>query len=140
VDRIDAMKVFVAVLDEGGLRKAGRKLGKSPAAMSRALAFLEARVGITLLHRTARSFKLSEAGERYAIVCRHVLRSGHSWISPCLVSRRIFLALPTISRGSNAAFNRIEGMHTEERGNGLARLYPVGRLGPVICRGNDQVC
>src|SRR5262245_57324692 len=73
VDRIDAMKVFIAALDEGGLRKAGRKLGRSPAAISRALGFLEAHVGVTLLHRTTRSFKLSEAGERYAIVCRRVI-------------------------------------------------------------------
>ncbi|WP_334402186.1 LysR family transcriptional regulator [Bradyrhizobium sp. AZCC 2289] len=73
MDRIDAMKVFIAALDEGGLRKAGRKLGRSPAAISRALAFLEAHVGVTLLHRTTRSFKLSEAGERYAAVCRRVI-------------------------------------------------------------------
>src|SRR5258706_16351383 len=67
------MKVFIAALDEGGLRKAGRKLGRSPAAISRALAFLEAHVGVTLLHRTTRSFKLSEAGERYAVVFRRVI-------------------------------------------------------------------
>src|SRR3979490_713848 len=67
------MKVFIAALDEGGLRKAGRKLGRSPAAISRALAFLETHVGVTLLHRTTRSFKLSEAGERYAVVCRRVI-------------------------------------------------------------------
>ncbi|KJC50588.1 LysR family transcriptional regulator [Bradyrhizobium sp. LTSP849] len=73
MDRIDAMKIFVATLDEGGLRKAGRKLGRSPAAISRALASLEAHVGVTLLHRTTRSFKLSDAGERYALVCRRVI-------------------------------------------------------------------
>src|SRR5260221_4195037 len=67
------MKVFIAALDEGGLRKAGRKLGRSPAAISRALAFLETHVGVSLLHRTTRSFRLSEAGERYAIVCRRVI-------------------------------------------------------------------
>jgi DNA-binding transcriptional LysR family regulator len=73
VDRIDAMKVFVAALDEGSLAGAGRKLGRSPAAVSRAIAFLEARVGAELLHRTTRSIKLSEAGERYALACRRVL-------------------------------------------------------------------
>src|SRR5260221_12694258 len=67
------MKVFIAALDEGGLRKAGRKLGRSPATISRALAFLETHVGVSLLHRTTRSFKLSEAGERYAVVCRRVI-------------------------------------------------------------------
>ena len=73
MDRIDAMKVFVAALDEGSLAGAGRKLGRSPAAVSRAMAFLEDHVGAALLHRTTRSIKLSEAGERYAVACRRVL-------------------------------------------------------------------
>jgi DNA-binding transcriptional LysR family regulator len=73
VDRIDAMKVFIAALDEGSLGAAGRKLGRSPAAVSRAVAFLENHVGMQLLHRTTRSIKLSEAGERYAAACRRVL-------------------------------------------------------------------
>jgi DNA-binding transcriptional LysR family regulator len=73
MDRIDAMKVFVAALDEGSLAAAGRKLGRSPAAVSRAVTFLEDRVGVQLLHRTTRLIKLSEAGERYAVACRRVL-------------------------------------------------------------------
>jgi len=73
MDRIDAMKVFVVALDEGSLAGAGRKLGRSPAAVSRAIAFLEAHVGAELLHRTTRSIKLSEVGERYAASCRRVL-------------------------------------------------------------------
>ena len=67
------MKVFVATLDEGSLAGAGRKLGRSPAAVSRAIAFLEAHVGTQLLHRTTRSIKPSDAGERYAVACRRVL-------------------------------------------------------------------
>jgi DNA-binding transcriptional LysR family regulator len=73
MDRIEAMKVFVAALDEGSLAGAGRKLGRSPAAVSRALAFLEGHVGAPLLHRTTRSSRLSEAGERYAAACRRLL-------------------------------------------------------------------
>jgi DNA-binding transcriptional LysR family regulator len=73
MDRIDAMKVFVSAVDEGSLAAAGRRLGRSPAAVSRAIAFLEAHVGAELLHRTTRSLKLSEAGERYAAACRRVL-------------------------------------------------------------------
>ena len=73
MDRLDAMKVFVVTLDEGSLAAAARKLGRSPAAVSRAIAFLEERVGTELLHRTTRSIKLSEAGERYAAICRRVL-------------------------------------------------------------------
>src|SRR5258708_11025882 len=64
------MKIFVAALDEGSLAGAGRRLKRSPTAVSRAVAFLEAHVGVELLHRTTRSIKLSEAGERYAVAWR----------------------------------------------------------------------
>jgi DNA-binding transcriptional LysR family regulator len=73
MDRIDAMKVFVSAVDEGSLAGAGRRLGRSPAAVSRAIAFLEAHVGTELLHRTTRALKLSEAGERYVAACKRVL-------------------------------------------------------------------
>ena len=73
MDRIDAMKAFVAAIDEGSLIGAGRKAGRSHASVSRAIAFLEARAGSELLHRTTRSIRLSEAGERYAVVCRRIL-------------------------------------------------------------------
>jgi DNA-binding transcriptional LysR family regulator len=73
MDRIDAMRVFIAALDAGSLAGASRKTGRSAAAVSRAVAFLEAHVGVALLHRTTRSLKLSEAGERYAFACRKIL-------------------------------------------------------------------
>ena len=73
MDRIEAMKVFIATLDEGSLAGAGRLLKRSPAAVSRSIAFLEAHVGVELLHRTTRTIRLSEAGERYAAACRRIL-------------------------------------------------------------------
>src|SRR5688572_3771668 len=73
MDRIDAMRVFVTALDAGSLAGAGRRLGRSPAAVTRAIAFLENYVGTPLLHRTTRTIRLSEAGERYAAACRRVL-------------------------------------------------------------------
>jgi DNA-binding transcriptional LysR family regulator len=73
MDRLDAMKVFVATVDEGSLAGASRKLGRSPAAVSRAIAYLEEHVGAPLLHRTTRSIKLSEAGTRYATASRRIL-------------------------------------------------------------------
>ncbi|HWT98349.1 MAG TPA: LysR family transcriptional regulator [Terriglobales bacterium] len=73
MDRIDAMRVFVAALDEGSLAGAGRRLRKSPTAVSRAIALLESHVGAELLHRTTRTIRLSEAGERYAAACRRIL-------------------------------------------------------------------
>lgn len=73
MDRIEAMRVFIAALDEGSLAGAGRRLGRSPAAVTRAIDFLEAHVGVQLLHRTTRSIRVSEAGTRYAAACRRIL-------------------------------------------------------------------
>jgi DNA-binding transcriptional LysR family regulator len=73
MDRIDAMKIFVTAVDEGSLAGAARRLKRSPTAVSRALTFLETRLGVELLHRTTRTLKLSETGERYAAACRRLL-------------------------------------------------------------------
>jgi DNA-binding transcriptional LysR family regulator len=73
VDRIDAMKVFVTAVEEGSLAGAARRLKRSPTAISRALNLLEQHVGVELLHRTTRSLRLSEAGQRYVEACRRVL-------------------------------------------------------------------
>lgn len=73
IDRLEAMRVFVTALDEGSLACAGRRLSRSPAAMTRAIAALERHVGARLLHRTTRGLQLTEAGEQYAAVCRRVL-------------------------------------------------------------------
>jgi len=73
VDRFEAMKVFVTAVEEGSLAAAGRRLKRSPAAVTRAIAALEGRIGAELLHRTTRALKLSEAGGRYVVACRRVL-------------------------------------------------------------------
>jgi DNA-binding transcriptional LysR family regulator len=67
------MKVFVTAVEEGSLAGAARRLKRSPTAISRALALLEQHVGVELLHRTTRTLKLSEAGQRYIEACRRVL-------------------------------------------------------------------
>jgi DNA-binding transcriptional LysR family regulator len=73
IDRLDTMRVFVTALNEGSLARASQRLGRSPAAVTRAIAALESHVGTTLLHRTPRRLQLTEAGDRYIAVCRHVL-------------------------------------------------------------------
>ncbi|MFG1343414.1 LysR family transcriptional regulator [Xanthobacter autotrophicus DSM 431] len=73
MDRIDAMTAFVTALDEGSLARAARRLGRSPAAITRAVALLEERLGTRLLHRTTRALHLTQAGERYLASCRAIL-------------------------------------------------------------------
>ena len=73
MDRIDAMSAFVATVDEGSLAGAARRLGRSPAAVTRALALLERRTGTRLLYRTTRVVRLTQAGARFIVTCRRVL-------------------------------------------------------------------
>lgn len=73
MDRLDAMAMFVATVDEGSLAAAARKLALSPAKVTRALQMLEERLGERLIHRNARRLRLTEAGERRLGVYRSVL-------------------------------------------------------------------
>jgi len=73
MDRIEAMHAFVSAVDEGSLAGASRRLGRSPAAVTRAVAALERLVGTRLLYRTTRVVRLTEAGERYIASCRRIL-------------------------------------------------------------------
>lgn len=74
MDRLDAMSIFLAVVDEGSLAAAARRLGCSPATVTRAVARLEAISGERLLERTTRSFAVTEAGVRHASVYRAMLK------------------------------------------------------------------
>ncbi|SFQ70546.1 DNA-binding transcriptional regulator, LysR family [Nitratireductor indicus] len=59
------MQVFVSAVQEGSFSAAGRRLGLSPASVSRLIGTLEDRLDTRLLNRTSRALTLTEAGESY---------------------------------------------------------------------------
>ncbi|HEV3050669.1 MAG TPA: LysR family transcriptional regulator, partial [Longimicrobium sp.] len=73
VDVTDGVPEFVAVVEAGGFRAAGRQLGVSGTALSKTLRQLEQRLGVTLLLRTTRSVRLTEAGETFYTASRQAL-------------------------------------------------------------------
>ena len=73
MDRLDALAIFVAVADQGSFVGAARRLGRSPAAVTRAVAALEDRLAIRLLNRTTRAVALTDAGARYLESGRRLL-------------------------------------------------------------------
>src|SRR4051794_20744100 len=73
MDRIEAMRVFVAVADAAGFAAGARRPGVSPPAVTPAVAALEAGVGPRLLQRTTRIVRLTEPGMRYLADCRRIL-------------------------------------------------------------------
>ena len=73
MDRLESMRVFVAVAEDQGFAPAARRLAMSPPAVTRAVAALEERIGTRLFHRTTRIVRLTEAGDRYLADCKRIL-------------------------------------------------------------------
>jgi DNA-binding transcriptional LysR family regulator len=73
MDRLDELRLFVAIVEGGSLAAAGRRLGLSPPAVTRALSALEERAGLRLLERSTRRLAPTEAGLRLAEHARHLL-------------------------------------------------------------------
>ncbi|WP_233842533.1 LysR family transcriptional regulator [Dyella sp. 2HG41-7] len=140
MDRIDAMKIFIAALDEGSLAGASRRTGRSAAAVSRAVAFLEAHVGVPLLHRTTRSIKLSEAGERYAMACRKLLMDLEEADRQAAGERSVPRGTLTITAPVVAGVELLRPIvdaFMEEHPTVSARLYLLDRPVNLIDEGID---
>jgi len=73
MDRLNELEIFIAILDSGSLAGAGRKLRRSPPAVTRALTALESRLGTRLVERTTRQLAPTEAGKRLAEQARRLL-------------------------------------------------------------------
>ncbi|MCB1441451.1 MAG: LysR family transcriptional regulator [Methyloceanibacter sp.] len=73
MDRLAAIRVFVAVADAGSLSAAGQRLGMPLTTVSRHLKALEEAVSVRLLTRTTRRLALTEPGRAYLDTCRRVL-------------------------------------------------------------------
>lgn len=73
MDRLSDLRLFVAVVDAGGLAAGGRRLGLSPASVTDRIAALEARTGARLLVRTTRSIALTDEGRMLVDTARSVL-------------------------------------------------------------------
>lgn len=73
MDSLGALNAFVQAVDAGGFTEAGRRLGISPSAVSKAVARLEDRLGTRLFHRSTRSVTLTAEGTLFLERCRRIL-------------------------------------------------------------------
>lgn len=65
MDKLVALKAFVAVAETGGFSKAARQLGVAPSSLTRLLDSLEQQLGNALLTRTTRAVTLTDSGRIY---------------------------------------------------------------------------
>lgn len=62
INRSAEMEVFVRVVEHGGFSAAARHTRRTPSAISKLIARLEARLGARLVHRSTRAFQLTPEG------------------------------------------------------------------------------
>lgn len=74
MDRLQSMRVFESVVDEGGFAAAARALDMSAPVVTRLVADLEEHLGTRLLQRSTRRLSLTEAGQQYLSRIRHILQ------------------------------------------------------------------
>jgi DNA-binding transcriptional LysR family regulator len=127
VDVMNGVPEFVAVVEAKGFRAAGRQLGVSGTALSKALRQLEQRLGVTLLLRTTRSVRLTEAGERFYTASRQALdalQAAAAAVGELADEPRGMLRL-NISSGA-------EGFLRGPALAGFLRAYPEVRLDIIV--------
>ncbi|MGH8181872.1 MAG: LysR substrate-binding domain-containing protein [Steroidobacteraceae bacterium] len=71
---LNAIAVFVRVVEAGSFSAAARRMGMPKATVSAKVARLEKSLGLSLLHRTTRKVRVTEAGEEYFRHCAAAIR------------------------------------------------------------------
>ncbi|MBF0186506.1 MAG: LysR family transcriptional regulator, partial [Magnetococcales bacterium] len=77
MDHLVEMRALVAVAEEGSFIDAARRLKVTRPVISKRIAGLEKRLGVTLIHRTTRKVVLTDAGRIYFYRCRNILEQLH---------------------------------------------------------------
>lgn len=73
MDRLQAMSVFIQVVESHGFSKAAEVLGLPKSTVSRVIKETERYLGVKLLQRTTRQVSITDEGEAYLEYCRRIL-------------------------------------------------------------------
>lgn len=130
----------MAVAERGSLIGAARQLDVSPPSVTRALANLEADVGVQLFTRTTRSVKLTEAGERFLAEVSPILAALEAAVVDAAGDRET--ARGTLTVTASVTFGRthvadvlLEYLHEHPRVS--ASLLLLDRVTNLIDEGID---
>jgi len=142
MDRLDALALFVDIVEKGGLSAAGREHGLSPATVSERLAALESHYGARLLNRTTRSVSTTDAGARLLEGARRLLAESAE-LDGCVrdgaesLTGPIRLSAPS-DLGRARVLPVIDRLLAEHPGIGVDVELTDGRV-DIVARGFDLV-
>ncbi len=72
MDRINAVRLFIRVVETGSFSKAANELGVTQPTATKAIAATEQRLGVRLLHRSTRGVSTTELGALYYDKCKQI--------------------------------------------------------------------
>ena len=70
---LGSVELFCLVAEHGGFTAAAQQAALTPAAVSRSISRLEARLGVQLFARSTRQVRLTDAGRAFHEQCRQAL-------------------------------------------------------------------
>ncbi len=106
VDKLNAMAIFVRVVERGSFSAVARELQTSQPTISKVLQALEARLGGKLITRSTRKLSLTDEGQRYYNECRLILAAVDA-AEHSFQSGRERAAGP-LKIGSSVSFGRLQ--------------------------------
>jgi DNA-binding transcriptional LysR family regulator len=101
MDHMSGMVIFTRAAETLSFAEAGRQLGLSASAIGKAVARLEARLGVRLFHRSTRSVNLTPEGELFLARCQRILSEIEEAESELAISRakptgRLRVSIPLV--------------------------------------------
>lgn len=73
MNKLQAINVFIQVVDSGGLSAAAIKVGISSSAVTKCLSRLEEDLGTLLVNRSTRRVSITENGRQYYALCKQII-------------------------------------------------------------------
>ncbi|WP_085044079.1 LysR family transcriptional regulator [Ensifer aridi] len=138
MENFGGLKIFVRVASDLSFVEAGRQLGLSASAIGKAIARLEERLGVRLLHRTTHSVSLTAEGTLFLDRARHILSEIELAIQELSEAAQkirgpMKVSLPTWAMSFMPIFQRFMQIYPEVR----LELELTDRLVDIVGEGYD---
>ncbi|MFB9948906.1 LysR substrate-binding domain-containing protein [Rhizobium puerariae] len=138
MENLGGLKIFVRVATVLSFVEAGRQLGLSASAIGKAVARLEERLRVRLLHRTTHGVSLTAEGTLFLERARRILSEIDMATQELSVARQnirgpMKVSLPTWAMGFMPIFQRFMQVHPEVR----LELEFTDRLVDIVGEGYD---
>ena len=104
MDRLQAMEMFVRVVETGSFSRAAGEFGTTQPTVTKQVAAIEERLKVRLLNRNTRGVSLTEAGALYYEKCKDIVRAAEE--ADAVVRVKQTQAQGLLRVGSSVAFGR----------------------------------